>query len=1106
MKTSLFCKVLFLLLIFLGWFPYLCEAGPFVAYSLREAQKQLMESGRPDADLRELGGMTHLVGVVYDTVGRDWIIVGQINKGHPKITLGDFVVAMRARFIHNEWPLVSIDKTPETRKTGKQTIRFEGGIENSQFAMDLLEADILLKKLALNYLPMEIWGIHSYFAMSVDYTKKGHEEENISTRFWFYPMNPALARREGVFALRELRVAVRAQLISARMNGKTVTDLSQIRDKIGDEFAANLTTHYDDLGAYYPKIKRLKTLFDLVAVAEGLRLLSSQSDMSYWLYTYSVPRIETPKDYPLLKQVEQVQVSQRLRVLEMDGGIELKALVSSLQDGDVTALKDAVLLSRPKRNSLTWRVPLEGWEIPGFPDSGIEEGESISRDSRDRRPKQEKIGCYVTRQISPLGSSVPGDKKFSTPSPPPSLLPLGTGIPKFDFTDKLPPQKHSQNVGGVVLGGTAKILGGSEAKVDLSSGNFSLIVEGEGARLAPEAFRKFVTALWSVYPEKESPGISIDPIGPGIKKHLVRYIGKVINNDLARVMRAADYIMKLWAIGTEKPNIPGFKDVDDLSAKHGLRYLGASRRLWLVPEDMTFKKGGDMLLFEDGRMTVKTEYVLQNKGSKAEPADEAFAKFFTDHYWEISEKYPVYKELFEYAKLVSLARYLKENNVPMLWFLMANADLVITEDSPGTVDALVKGSKHFKDIYIEGGVDLGFEGRYVYDQQAVKAIHEAVAKRPENVFSRTSLSSEKSMEKTGLGPFSFNLGKNSYSVVPQHSLTSGTDQRGIKYQTDVALRYGGEPGLELVRYYDPKRQEPGEFGKGWHLMVPYRVEPYGQKKINFLNAVIPEKMLVKNLLAGREEILTFSKDRYSIAGYVPDRPKYTNLIGLFLISDSSFRLADKLGNEFQFDQGGHLREMVFSEGYHVKYEYGYEKFGKGELTTAPYRIEPVGSEKEAFLNILLPKKMKLVDLIHGNEEIFTFSKETDLGIAGYVPVNGSASQYKILAIMTDGSYVLGDKGGKEISFNPAGGFEEIRVRVMRGISQGDHRIEFEHEIEGEEPRIKEARVMTKESKTTMYAVKYEYGQDRRLCRVVVPPVQKAKNKLDEDRTMVVKKY
>ena len=56
------------------------------------------------------------------------------------------MVALRARFIHGKWPLVSIDPTEETKKTDMQIVRFEGGIEETQFGQDLFDADYRLKE------------------------------------------------------------------------------------------------------------------------------------------------------------------------------------------------------------------------------------------------------------------------------------------------------------------------------------------------------------------------------------------------------------------------------------------------------------------------------------------------------------------------------------------------------------------------------------------------------------------------------------------------------------------------------------------------------------------------------------------------------------------------------------------------------------------------------------------------------------------------------------------------------------------------------------------------------------------------------------------------
>ena len=113
-------------------------------------------------------------------------------------------------------------------------------------------------------------------------------------------------------------------------------------------------------------------------------------------------------------------------------------------------------------------------------------------------------------------------------------------------------ERRAPNIGGVMLSDVATIFDDSEEETRYASRDFSFIVQGLTQGKAPSNLGKFVTALWSVYYSEEDPGISIDPIGWGVDKQLVRYIGHVINTDLGRVMREADYLMKKWAVGTER--------------------------------------------------------------------------------------------------------------------------------------------------------------------------------------------------------------------------------------------------------------------------------------------------------------------------------------------------------------------------------------------------------------------------------------------------------------------------------------------------------------------------------------------------------------------------
>lgn len=71
-----------------------------------------------------LAGINKVEGFVFDSATGDLILVGQKEQDRTVLTLDDLIVALRARFRYNEWPLVSIDPTPDTEKTQMQHIRF----------------------------------------------------------------------------------------------------------------------------------------------------------------------------------------------------------------------------------------------------------------------------------------------------------------------------------------------------------------------------------------------------------------------------------------------------------------------------------------------------------------------------------------------------------------------------------------------------------------------------------------------------------------------------------------------------------------------------------------------------------------------------------------------------------------------------------------------------------------------------------------------------------------------------------------------------------------------------------------------------------------------
>ncbi|HFE36828.1 MAG TPA: hypothetical protein ENK06_00230 [Gammaproteobacteria bacterium] len=698
--------------------------------------------------------------------------------------------------------------------------------------------------------------------------------------------------------------------------------------------------------------------------------------------------------------------------------------------------------------------------------------------------KNEPVEIYRRRNVVPPPTYYPW---FGGPPGPGGggVSPIQrTSFSSIDRTrDQIFPQTH--RVGGVMLNGAAKVSGASN---ELGAGSFSLLFENGDAGMDVGELRKFVTALWAVYFSQEGPGISIDPIAPNIDKHLVRYIGQVVNSDLGRVMREADYTMKKWAVGTERPQLAGFKNPDDIAGKRGSMGAQAWSRFWFVPEDMRFRKSGDMLLFDGGRMTLKTEYLSRRLRGEADSANEQFAKEFTQSYPLVAQNYPVFQELFDYAKMVSLAKYLKENGIPMLWYLLANKDMILTEDSPGTVNALAKKSDYFESVEITGGVDLATKpsaSNYVIDSAAAKALSKAASR-----YRASSKGSSFSSNNTVV----FESGDEAYSLVaPENVVLSGSSVSGEIFQTDIALRNAGVPGLELARYYNPNYKDITTFGKGWHLMIPYKLEPEGTEMIPFVNAMVPKKMVVKNLLSGQKETLTFDKARYNLPGYVPDDAELSSLVGIFWLSNGALRLADKVGSEFQFDPSGRLTDMILTKNYTVSYKYGYKSVEASEFRRSPYRIKPMGRERVSTLNVTLPKRMQLVNERGQVIDTFVFDQDNKHEIIGYSPVAAKDSNYEFMALLSDGSFQLAASKGQMIAFDAAGRFEVLKEPVVKKMVKGKHEIRFAYEYDGENGfRISSAKVMTKGGDIPLYASSYLYGHDGRLASVKQPSGNKVK--------------
>jgi hypothetical protein len=308
-----------------------------------------VESGAADAQTAQrLGGMTRLLGAVQD--GGETILAGLVETSGEGCTLDDLANALRSLVLLGQYPLVSIDKTPETFVNGVQKIRVEGANRSGMLAAKLICADITLKKSALG--DGISLGFPSYFDLTTERARSGASEGHVSSRLWFHAEDSSLLLRPEACILQRLRIGVRTEQVSAAESGN---------DEPGERFAAAFTSGFEGIAVKQASIGRLYPVFGAVAIARGMSAFR-EADLDYWLHGYAVCKTETPTTYPLLRREVNIEKGGRVAsVLEVNGGVDTRVFAARLRDGEWPAFAEAVVKSRPSRDALLWAVPLDGW-------------------------------------------------------------------------------------------------------------------------------------------------------------------------------------------------------------------------------------------------------------------------------------------------------------------------------------------------------------------------------------------------------------------------------------------------------------------------------------------------------------------------------------------------------------------------------------------------------------------------------------------------------------------------------------------------------------------------------------------------------------------------
>jgi len=327
----------------------------FVAYSMNQAFQRLerargstQDFRRNDPSLYYLGGITKPWAVVVDEGNQDWILVGERDPMSSVVTLDDWVVALRARFVHGSRdPGVTIDPRGEAEGATRQDVRFFGGVENTRFGRVCYDADWLMKKIGMRLETLPVEGLKTYFDLAVEEANRSGGGGQVASRFWFYPALNRVNVVDNVVLLERFQMGVFTEILAARVNGVEVTNLADFHHGPSQGFARSFESNYDAIAASREVIETLRGLTRLAGLAAGLRSVVPVRNLSYWLAGYVPAMVETPLEVEVLHQAAE-EVGLRI-----SGGVSLAALATRLAGGDASAFRGLVKASRGK-DELVW--------------------------------------------------------------------------------------------------------------------------------------------------------------------------------------------------------------------------------------------------------------------------------------------------------------------------------------------------------------------------------------------------------------------------------------------------------------------------------------------------------------------------------------------------------------------------------------------------------------------------------------------------------------------------------------------------------------------------------------------------------------------------------
>ena len=341
-----------------------------------------------------------------------------------------------------------------------------------------------------------------------------------------------------------------------------------------------------------------------------------------------------------------------------------------------------------------------------------------------------------------------------------------------------------------------------------------------------------LVALRAVYSGQDDIGVSIDPINPNDfgGPMQVNYYGNTGSTHFGLVMYEADRYLKVLSMGqdniTGEPitsTVPGYRSELDwmLEFRNEIRDQQWHRMWYLVQNnelEIRTSTDGHAMMFDEVPLVIEARFVVfDQEGQKhdvpgSDPAIDAFVHHFNTHFAEFAAEKSELGQLYQLAKLLSIARWLRDNDmhVDLSWLSSYPVDNVETPTTtPGQIVSKTKTEQqgdlittHVVTLY--GGVDFQFANKPIIppSEDPVHLLGEVPGRVPlDQIHSAASVT----------------VGEKEYQVAPL--FVRQTEMPGNLRLTQKVLSVptGGQLALDLTLFYDSFNTEPSPLGPGWGI-------------------------------------------------------------------------------------------------------------------------------------------------------------------------------------------------------------------------------------------------------------------------------------------------